>query len=90
MKQLHILISGLVQGVFFRFYAQEKAQQLNIAGWVRNLNDGRTEILAIGEEEPLKQLLDWCYQGPSEARVEKVEFKWEEKVVDSSNFVIKH
>jgi len=56
-KQLHLFFSGQVQGVGFRFTAENTANNLNITGWVRNLSDGRVEILAEGEEAVLEDYL---------------------------------
>ena len=57
-KQLHIYYSGAVQGIGFRFTAENIAGRLGVSGWVKNLHDGRVEILAEGEEESLKGLLE--------------------------------
>jgi len=72
---LHAYVSGLVQGVCFRFYTRERAQQLGLKGWVRNRTDGRVETLAIGEESNIKNFLEWLHRGPSSARVESVEYE---------------
>jgi len=77
-KRIHIKVNGLVQGVGFRYYTIELAKQLNLTGWVRNTLDGGVEILAQGEEDNLKELLNWAYHGPKSARVENVEYKWGE------------
>ena len=58
MTQAHIFYSGTVQGVGFRYTAQQIARELQVSGWVRNLNDGRVEILAEGQDEVVKQFLD--------------------------------
>ena len=76
IKRLHLIISGQVQGVSFRFYAQQKAQKLNLRGFTRNLDDGGVEIVAEGEGDSLKFFLDWCRQGPSFAQIEEVELEW--------------
>ncbi len=55
--RVHILVSGLVQGVFFRAHTREKASELFLSGWVKNLPDGRVEILAEGERENLEKLI---------------------------------
>ena len=72
----HLLISGRVQGVAFRYYAQDIAQSLEIKGWVRNCWNGKVEIVIEGEEEKVEQLINWCYQGPGSAIVEKVDIEW--------------
>lgn len=76
-KRWHIWISGRVQGVFYRAHTEQVARQLGLTGWVRNLPDGRVEIVAEGEEEKLQKLLDWCWQGPPAAQVNAVEMQEE-------------
>lgn len=77
MKRVHIWINGMVQGVFFRRSSVNKAIELGVQGWVRNLYDGRVEIVSEGTEEQLERLIDWCKKGPPGAYVEGVEVKWE-------------
>jgi acylphosphatase len=65
-KQLHIFYSGKVQGVGFRFTAREVAHELSVLGWVKNIKDGRVEILAEAEEDVLKEFLtkiNQCFSG---------------------------
>jgi acylphosphatase len=57
-KQLHVFYSGMVQGVGFRFAAESLANNLNLTGWVKNLRDGRVEVVAEGEESALNEFLD--------------------------------
>jgi acylphosphatase len=76
MKQVHIVVSGSVQGVFYRANTRKKAKDLAIKGWVRNLRDGRVEITAEGKEEDLKNLIEWCKKGPKLAFVENIEVEW--------------
>ncbi len=68
-KRVRMLISGRVQGVFFRYYTREEAQRIGVRGWVRNLPDGRVEVLAEGTEEQLRLLESACRKGPPHARV---------------------
>ena len=68
----HFLVSGQVQGVFFRATTEATARRLGLTGWVRNLRDGRVELVACGMEEKLKELEQWLWQGPPRARVEQV------------------
>lgn len=75
-KRLHLLISGLVQGVYYRGSAVETGRRLHLTGWVRNRHDGRVELVAEGEEASLQALLDWCWQGPTMAQVEDIEAQW--------------
>ncbi|HSW52924.1 MAG TPA: acylphosphatase [Sulfuricaulis sp.] len=68
----HFLVSGQVQGVFFRASAESAARRLGLTGWVRNLRDGRVELMACGEQARLEELEKWLWQGPPRARVTEV------------------
>jgi acylphosphatase len=74
-KAVHLRISGVVQGVFFRQHTSEEASKLNIKGWVRNCDDGSVEAEAEGEENNLKSFVEWCHHGPPKAVVTNVEKK---------------
>ncbi|MEM2978716.1 MAG: acylphosphatase [Candidatus Hadarchaeales archaeon] len=74
----HVHVSGRVQGVFFRYRTSELAERLGVAGWVRNLSDGRVEAVFEGEKEEVEKMLDFCRRGPPGARVDGVEVEWEE------------
>lgn len=63
------LISGRVQGVFYRGSAQQRARDAGIAGYARNLPDGRVEVLACGEQGAVLEFIDWLWIGPSAAKV---------------------
>lgn len=78
MKRAHLLISGRVQGVWFRANTREKAEQLDLKGWVRNLPDGRLEAIFEGKKEAVEKAIEWCHHGSPLAKVKKVEIKWEE------------
>lgn len=67
-----IIVSGRVQGVFYRGWTVETARSLGLTGWVRNRRDGDVEILAIGREEKVKALAELCRKGPPAARVTEV------------------
>lgn len=69
----HYLVTGRVQGVFYRASTQEVAIRLKLVGWVRNSDDGSVELVACGEEPVLKQLENWLWQGPRYAQVSSVE-----------------
>ena len=73
MKNVHVYISGLVQGVFFRAMTHREAIRLGLGGWVRNLPDGRVEAVFEGPGEKVREMIDWCRQGPRGASVEDVE-----------------
>ncbi len=87
-SQVHILVSGMVQGVFFRYSTVRRARELGLTGWVRNLTDGRVEILAQGEKKKLDQLVDWSRRGPAGARVSKIELFREKSKLTFSSFKI--
>jgi acylphosphatase len=67
-----VLISGRVQGVFFRHTCQEVAREHGVSGWVRNLPDGSVEAVFEGPDEDVRRLVEWSRQGPSSAVVEDV------------------
>lgn len=87
-KQLQCTVRGRVQGVFFRASAQREARRLGVAGWVKNLPDGSVEILAEGEDEPLREFLAWMQRGPSSARVDRVDTKWRSFTGEYTDFRI--
>lgn len=73
-----LLISGRVQGVFYRDFVQETARSLGLGGWARNLPDGRVEALFEGEREGIVEALKLCYQGPPASGVSDIEIEWED------------
>jgi len=75
--RVHILVSGLVQGVFFRAYIKEKAQELELTGWVRNLPTGQVEAVFEGDKENIEKIIEWTKEGPPTARVDDVKVNWE-------------
>ncbi|MCW2739130.1 acylphosphatase [Nocardioides sp.] len=72
MKAVQARVSGRVQGVSFRWYAQEQARRLGVVGWVRNEPDGSVLLHAEGDDEAVDALVAWCHQGPGLARVRDV------------------
>ncbi len=74
--RVHLLVSGIVQGVSFRYYTVEEARRLGVAGWVRNLADGRVEVEAEGEKRAVEALVAWCRRGPPAAQVDDVAATW--------------
>ena len=67
------LVSGSVQGVFYRVSTEATARRLGLTGWVRNRRDGSVELVACGAEANLQELESWLWQGPPHARVEQVQ-----------------
>lgn len=93
MKEIvraHLYISGIVQGVFFRSHTQNVAHSLDLAGWVKNLPDGRVEVVAEGPKDKLEQLIRWCHKGPPGASVNNVEIHWEETTGEFKIFEIRY
>jgi len=86
LKRAHIYVSGFVQGVFFRANTRWKALALGLTGWVRNLQDGRVEIIAEGPEDALNKLVEWCNTGPRGARVTSVQVFEEKPEGDFESF----
>lgn len=74
--RLSLHITGLVQGVSFRWFAQRRAAELGLTGWVRNLEDSSVQVVAEGSHAALERLLDTLRQGPPEAVVENVDADW--------------
>jgi acylphosphatase len=74
----HVWVSGLVQGVFFRYEARERARTRGLAGWVRNLPDGRVEAVFEGPPDAVEAMVEWCRTGPRGAEVTEVEVTPEE------------
>lgn len=73
-----IIVHGLVQGVFFRARTVQEARKRKLSGFVRNLTNGNVEAWIQGDEVMVKQLIDWCRSGPSNARVDSVDVSWQE------------
>lgn len=78
MKRVHVVISGKVQGVGFRASTRRRANNLELAGWVKNTEDGDVEAVFEGEKDNIQEMLEWCQKGPSLARVMDVEVEEEE------------
>lgn len=74
-EAIHIIVKGKVQGVFFRATTSDKAAQLGLKGWVRNLPDGNVEVMAEGEKENLNKLAEWCKIGTDRSVVDSVEIE---------------
>ena len=87
--QLHAIVQGSVQGVYFRDTTRTQAQRLALTGWVRNGADGSVEVLAQGPRPALEQLLEFLRRGPPAARVTGVETEWAAAKPALSKFEIK-
>lgn len=86
----HVVISGIVQGVFFRVETQQAAQKYGVNGWVRNRRDGTVEAVIEGERSRVESMLDWCRTGPPRAVVDNVAVEWEEHTGEMADFRVSH
>lgn len=73
MKCTHLTVSGRVQGVFFRANVKNKAHELGLKGYVKNLENGDVEVVAEGDEEKIKELTEFIKKGPGTANVVKIQ-----------------
>lgn len=71
-------VRGRVQGVFFRAFVRDHARELDLSGYVRNLNDGSVEIRVEGERQRLEKLVDYLHSGPPGSNVKEVDVSWSE------------
>ena len=90
MKQIHIFVTGRVQGVFFRQSTRVMAIKNNVNGWVHNLDDGRVEIVAQGETNNVDNLADWCKTGPANSRVDEFELSEENITNEFEDFEVRY
>ena len=90
LKRIHIFVTGRVQGVFFRQSTRVMAIKNNVNGWVRNLDDGRVEIVAEGEESNVNTLANWCKTGPANSRVDEFELSEENSTDEFENFEVRY
>jgi len=84
-----VLISGRVQGVWFRGTARSVAESLGLKGWVRNLRDGSVEAVFEGPRSQVQKAISWCRQGPPLAHVASVVVNWEEPAGQLRDFSIR-
>jgi acylphosphatase len=88
-ERAHVQISGQVQGVFFRDSTRQKAEELGLAGWVKNLPDGRVEAVFEGPPERVREMVRWCEEGPRNASVEDVDTDFEGSGGDLQGFEVR-
>ncbi|MBI9083428.1 MAG: acylphosphatase [Desulfobacterales bacterium] len=75
-KRAHLRISGIVQGVCFRWETTRSARALGVTGWVRNRSDGSVEVVCEGDRANVEAFIDWCRKGPQMARVDAIQLEW--------------
>jgi acylphosphatase len=88
LGRVNLLITGQVQGVFYRASCMEQAQSLNLTGTVTNLAGGEVEVTAEGEKYSLEQLVEWCRRGPPDAHVEDVIVRWQPYKAEFRTFMV--
>ena len=88
--RLHAIVSGIVQGVNFRYYTARQAETLGVTGWVANQWDGTVQVVAEGTRAQLEALLEWLEHGPPSARVDGVEATWEEPTGEYTTFRVRY
>lgn len=76
-NRVHLKIHGRVQGVYYRASTVQEAQNWGLTGWVRNCPDGSVEAVAEGAQQKLEDLIAWCRQGPTGARVTSLDVRWQ-------------
>lgn len=89
-KGIHCIVSGLVQGVYYRANTKEMAESLSLKGWVKNIPNGDVELKAFGNKENLDKLIDWLWKGPAAAKVSNVKVNRIEIKGKFEDFTIKY
>ncbi len=89
-KRVVARVEGLVQGVYFRDYAQKEARALALSGWVRNRPDGSVEAVLEGEAEKVEAMIAWLHTGPPQAEVQEVQVTEEQPLNDKTAFAIRY
>jgi acylphosphatase len=89
LHQFHAIVRGRVQGVSFRYYTALKAVEVEITGWVRNVPDGKVEVMAEGTRGQLGQLAEFLHRGPPGACVVAIEIKWQQPSGEFEDFTIR-
>ena len=86
--RVHLIISGKVQGVYFRKHTQDISRENNVYGWVKNLLNGDVECVLEGLKSNIDKVMIWCHQGPPNSRVDNVKIKYEEYIGNFDDFKI--
>jgi len=86
----HVIVHGLVQGVWFRASTKEEADRLGVNGWVLNLPDGSVEAVFEGDKMKVEEIVGWCHRGPTGAKVNKVTIAWEPFAREFVHFTIRY
>ena len=86
----HVIVEGLVQGVYFRANTKRVAEEHDVNGWVRNRPDGSVEAVFEGTREDVERVIAWCHRGPWGARVDDVKVEWEDYKGEFTGFTIRY
>ncbi|HEX5700973.1 MAG TPA: acylphosphatase [Rubrobacter sp.] len=89
LQRAQVKVSGQVQGVFFRDSTRQKAEELGLAGWVKNLPDGQVEALFEGPSERVREMVRWCEEGPRHASVANVDTDFRSAAGDLEGFEVR-
>lgn len=89
-KTVKLIVTGLVQGVSLRYYTDQEAQRRKLNGYIRNLPTGAVEIVAVGEEEELKDFIVWLKTNPGASQIERNEETWSTKTDKYQDFTIQY
>ncbi len=90
MQRAHIIVHGLVQGVFFRYNTKKEALSLGLKGYVRNTPNGSVEIVAEGSKDKINELINFCKSNPGASDVSKVDVKFEKASNQFKSFEVRH
>lgn len=89
-SRAHVFITGRVQGVYFRQNTKQVATRHRVAGWVRNLSDGRVEAVFEGDEMDVNEVIEWCHVGPPKAKVLDVRVRFEKYAGAFADFSVNY
>ncbi|MFC1524165.1 acylphosphatase [Thermodesulfobacteriota bacterium] len=90
LKRVRAVVSGRVQGVFFRAFTQKEAERLRLTGWTRNLPDTTVEVLMEGDQEAVNSMLQWLHQGSPMATVDSITTEEQQVLHDRQDFTIRY
>ncbi|HDP69524.1 MAG TPA: acylphosphatase [Actinobacteria bacterium] len=85
-----VKVEGRVHGVYYRSYTKDIAENVNVTGWVKNLSDGSVEMVLEGDEDDVREVIRWSYQGPPAAKVVNVTVNWENYSGEFEDFKVKY
>ncbi len=89
MVRARVVVTGLVQGVYYRAHARDKAARLGVTGWIRNLQDGAVEAVLEGNEPAVRAMLEWCRRGSPRAMVKDTAVTWEPHTGEFRRFSVR-